>query len=222
MADDDIPLTGAVKDKLIRTKERWAEEGRLLTGTHGDPDRDRLPPGQTLVKDWPVLDLGVQPDVSKAKFRLRLEGLVENRLALDWDGFMALPQCEMVRDIHCVTQWSRYDNRFAGVMARDLLDFARPKSTARFVSLTCYDGYTTNLSLEDFAGEDVMFAHSWEGQPLARQHGGPVRLVLPKLYFWKSPKWVTRVELLLEDRPGFWEVRGYHNRGDPWMEERYG
>ncbi len=222
MPDDDIPVTGAIKDKLIRTKERWAEEGRLLTGTHGDPDRDRLPPGQTLVKDWPVLDLGVQPDVSREKFRLRLEGLVENRLALDWDGFMALPQTEMVRDIHCVTQWSRYDNRFAGVLARDLLDFARVKPTARFVSLTSYDGYTTNLTLEDFSGEDVMFAHSWEGQPLERQHGGPVRLVLPKLYFWKSPKWVTRVELLLEDRPGFWEVRGYHNRGDPWMEERYG
>ena len=222
MAEDDIPLTGAVKDKLIRTKERWAEEGRLLTGTHADPTRDRLPPGQTLVQDWPVLDLGVQPDVSKEKFRLRLEGLVENRLALDWDGFMALPQTEMVRDIHCVTQWSRYDNRFTGVLARDLLDFARPKSTARFVSLTCYDGYTTNLALDDFAEADVMFAHSWEGAPLARQHGGPVRLVLPKLYFWKSPKWVTRVELLLEDRPGFWEVRGYHNHGDPWMEERYG
>ena len=222
MAEDDIPLTGAVKDKLIRTKERWAEEGRLLTGTHADPTRDRLPPGQTLVQDWPVLDLGVQPDVSKDKFRLRLEGLVENRLALDWDGFMALPQTEMVRDIHCVTQWSRYDNRFTGVLARDLLDFARPKSTARFVSLTCYDGYTTNLALDEFAEADVMFAHSWEGAPLARQHGGPVRLVLPKLYFWKSPKWVTRVELLLEDRPGFWEVRGYHNRGDPWTEERYG
>ena len=222
MAEDDIPLTGAVKDKLIRTKERWAEEGRLLTGTHADPTRDRLPPGQTLVQDWPVLDLGVQPDVSKDKFRLRLEGLVENRLALDWDGFMALPQTEMVRDIHCVTQWSRYDNRFTGVLARDLLDFARPKSTARFVSLTCYDGYTTNLALDDFAEADVMFAHSWEGAPLARQHGGPVRLVLPKLYFWKSPKWVTRVELLLEDRPGFWEVRGYHNHGDPWTEERYG
>ena len=220
--DDDIPLTGAVKDKLIRTKERWAEEGRLLTGTHADPTRDRLPPGQTLVQDWPVLDLGVQPDVSKDKFRLRLEGLVENRLALDWDGFMALPQTEMVRDIHCVTQWSRYDNRFTGVLARDLLDFARPKSTARFVSLTCYDGYTTNLALDEFAEADVMFAHSWEGAPLARQHGGPVRLVLPKLYFWKSPKWVTRVELLLEDRPGFWEVRGYHNHGDPWTEERYG
>ncbi len=105
---------------------------------------------------------------------------------------------------------------------RDLLEIARPKPEARFVSLTCYDGYTTNLTLDEFAEADVMFAHAWEGAPLARQHGGPVRLVLPKLYFWKSPKWVTRVELLAEDRPGFWEVRGYHNRGDPWTEERYG
>jgi DMSO/TMAO reductase YedYZ molybdopterin-dependent catalytic subunit len=174
------------------------------------------------VKDWPVLDLGVQPDVAKEKFRLRVEGLVENRLALDWEGFMALPQSEMVVDIHCVTQWSRYDNRFAGVKVADILALAQPKAEARFVSMTCYDGYTTNLSLEDFAGADVMFAHAWEGQPLTRQHGGPVRLVLPRLYFWKSPKWITRVELLATDRPGFWEVRGYHNRGDPWMEERYG
>jgi DMSO/TMAO reductase YedYZ molybdopterin-dependent catalytic subunit len=222
MPEDDIPTTGAIKDKLIRTKERWAEEGRLLTGTHGDPERDRLPPGQTLVKDWPVLDLGVQPDVSHDKFRLRLEGLVENRLALDWDGFMALPQTEMVRDIHCVTQWSRYDNHFAGVMVRDLLALAQPKPEARFVAMTSYDGYTTNLTMDDFAGEDVMLAHAWEGKPLERQHGGPVRLVLPRLYFWKSPKWITRIELLAEDRPGFWEVRGYHNRGDPWVEERYG
>lgn len=222
MPEDDIPTTGAVRDKLIRTKERWAEEGRLLTGTQGDPARDRLPPGQTLVRDWPVLDLGVQPDVSKDKFRLRVEGLVENRIALDWAGFMALPQSEMVVDIHCVTQWSRYDNRFAGVKVADLLELARPKAEARFVSMTSYDGYTTNLTLEDFAAPEAMLAHAWEGKPLERQHGGPVRLVLPRLYFWKSPKWITRIELLAEDRPGFWEVRGYHNRGDPWMEERYG
>jgi DMSO/TMAO reductase YedYZ molybdopterin-dependent catalytic subunit len=222
MADDDIPLTGEVREKLVRTKERWAEEGRLLTGTHGDPERDRLPPGQTLVKDWPVLDLGVQPDVAREKFRLRVEGLVENRIALDWDGFMALPQNEMVVDIHCVTQWSRHDNRFTGVKTTDLLALARPKPGARFVAMTSYDGYTTNLTLADFAAEDVMLVHAFEGRPLERQHGAPVRLVLPKLYFWKSPKWLTRIELLAEDRPGFWEVRGYHNRGDPWTEERYG
>jgi DMSO/TMAO reductase YedYZ molybdopterin-dependent catalytic subunit len=169
-----------------------------------------------------VLDLGVQPDVAKAKFRLRVEGLVEERLALDWDGFLALPQEEVLCDIHCVTQWSRYDNRFAGVTTRDLLARARPKPEARFVALTSYDGYTTNLSLEDFCADGVLVAHSWQGAPLERQHGGPARLVLPHLYFWKSPKWLTRIELLAADRPGFWEVRGYHNRGDPWQEERYG
>lgn len=222
MAEDDVPISGGMREKLIRTKERWAEEGRLLTGTTGDPTRDRLPPGQTLVKDWPVLDLGVQPDVSKDKFRLRLEGLVENRLALDWDAFMALPQSEILCDMHCVTQWSRYDNRFSGVKTRDLLALVQPKPDARFVSMTSYDGYTTNLTLEDFAAEGVVVAHAWEGQPLTRQHGGPVRLILPQLYLWKSPKWLTRIEFLAADRPGFWEVRGYHNRGDPWLEERYG
>ena len=222
MDQEDVKLEGQIREKLVRTKERWAEEGRLLTGTTADPARERLPPGQTLVKDWPVLDLGVQPDVSNAKFRLRLEGLVENRLAFDWEGFMALPQTEMVCDIHCVTQWSRYDNRFTGVSTATLLELARPRPEARFVSMTSYDGYTTNLTLEAFAAADVMVAHSWEGAPLSRQHGGPVRLVLPRLYFWKSPKWLTRIELLAEDRPGFWEVRGYHNQGDPWLEERYG
>ena len=219
--DDDIPLTGAIKDKLIRTKERWAEEGRLLTGTTADPARDRLPPGQTLVKDWPVLDLGVQPDVAKDKLRLRVEGFVENRLALTWEDFLALPQTEIVCDIHCVTQWSRYDNRFTGVRVRDLLAEARVKAEGRFVSMTSYDGYTTNVPMAEFDVEDALLAHSWEGQPLTRQHGGPVRLILPKLYLWKSPKWLTRIEILRDDRPGFWEVRGYHNHGDPWREERY-
>jgi DMSO/TMAO reductase YedYZ molybdopterin-dependent catalytic subunit len=135
---------------------------------------------------------------------------------------MALPQQERVNDIHCVTQWSRYDNAWRGVPVRTLLEMARPKDEARLVALTSYDGYTTNLALDDFARDENLFAHSWAGAPLERQHGGPVRLVVPHLYFWKSPKWVTRIELLREDRPGFWEVRGYHHRGDPWMEERYG
>jgi DMSO/TMAO reductase YedYZ molybdopterin-dependent catalytic subunit len=224
MAEDEdaVPLTGKVKDKLIETKQGWAREGRLLTGQHGDPERDRLPPGQRLVRDWPVLDLGVQPDVDPAKWRLRIEGLVAAPVRLTLDEFMALPQSDRFNDIHCVTQWSRYDNRWQGVPVKDLLAMARPKDEARFVSLTSYDGYTTNLSMDDFARDENLFAHSWEGERLERQHGGPVRLVVPHLYFWKSPKWVTRVELLREDRPGFWEVRGYHNRGDPWMEERYG
>ncbi len=220
--DDDIALTGARKEKLIEAKQAWARDGRLLTGTTSTPARDRLPPGQTLVKDWPVLDLGVQPDVTPDKWRLRLEGLVQAPLALTLPDFMALPQTNLVNDIHCVTAWSRYDNHWQGVSAAHLLELARPTQAARFVSFTSYDGYTTNVSLADFAEQEVLLAHSWEGQPLTRQHGGPVRVVLPKLYFWKSPKWVTRIELLGADRPGFWEVRGYHNNGDPWAEERYG
>ncbi len=224
--EEDVPLTGRLKEKLIESKQAWAREGRLLTGKEytlgGDPARDRLPPGQTLVQDWPVLDLGVQPDVSMERWRLRLEGLVEAPLRLTWDEFMALPQTESVSDIHCVTQWSRYDNRWQGVKAAELLALARPKPAARFVGFTSYDGYTTNVPLAEFAREEVLLAHSWEGQPLTRQHGGPVRVVIPRLYFWKSPKWVTRIELLGADRPGFWEVRGYHNNGDPWKEERYG
>jgi DMSO/TMAO reductase YedYZ molybdopterin-dependent catalytic subunit len=222
MAEDDgVSLTGKVKDKLIEAKQGWARDGRLLTGTTADPARDRLPPGQTLVQDWPVLDLGVQPDVARDKWRLRVEGLVQAPVRLTLDEFMALPQVHLTSDIHCVTQWSRYDNRWQGVRARDLIEMSRPKEEARFVSFTSYDGYTTNLPLAALLEDDVLFAHAWEGAPLTRQHGGPVRLVLPRLYFWKSPKWVTRVELLREDRPGFWEVRGYHNTGDPWREERY-
>ncbi|WP_237215700.1 sulfite oxidase-like oxidoreductase [Falsiroseomonas oryziterrae] len=220
--DEDVPLTGKVKDKLVEAKQGWAREGRLLTGTTADPRTDRLPPGQRLVQDFPVLDLGVQPDVTPANWRLRIEGLVMAPVRLTLDEFRALPQEERVNDIHCVTQWSRYDNAWRGVPVRALLEMARPKEEARFVALTSYDGYTTNLALDDFARDENLFAHSWAGSPLERQHGGPVRLVVPHLYFWKSPKWVTRVELLREDRPGFWEVRGYHNRGDPWMEERYG
>jgi DMSO/TMAO reductase YedYZ molybdopterin-dependent catalytic subunit len=223
MADDeDVKLTGKLREKLVEAKQGWARDGRLLTGTTSTPEADRLPPGQRLVTDFPVLDLGVQPDVSREKFRLRIEGLVAAPLRLTLDEFLALPQASRTNDIHCVTQWSRYDNLWEGVPVPDLLALARPKEEARFVALTSYDGYTTNLAIEDFARPENLFAHSWSGAPLERQHGGPLRLVVPHLYFWKSPKWLTRVELLREDRPGFWEVRGYHNRGDPWMEERYG
>jgi DMSO/TMAO reductase YedYZ molybdopterin-dependent catalytic subunit len=222
MADDDIPLTGKLRDKLVERKQLWAREGRLLTGIQADHDAVRLPPGQRLVQDFPVLDLGVQPDVTPANWRLRLEGLVAAPVRLALEEFRALPRAERRNDIHCVTQWSRYDNDWAGVAVTTLLGMARPKAEARFVALTSYDGYTTNLTIGDFSREGNLFADAWAGAPLERRHGGPVRLVVPHLYFWKSPKWVTRIEFLREDRPGFWEVRGYHNRGDPWMEERYG
>jgi DMSO/TMAO reductase YedYZ molybdopterin-dependent catalytic subunit len=210
-----------VKAKLIATKQKWASEGRLLTGESAEPVV-RLPPGQREVKNWPVLDLGILPEVTTANWKLEVEGLVEAPLTLDFAGFMALPQVEAVSDIHCVTQWSRFDNAWAGVATRELLARVRPRPEARFVIQTSYDGYTTNLPLADFAGEDVLLAHRWEGAPIAPEHGGPVRLVLPKLYFWKSAKWLTKLSFVAEDQPGFWEVRGYHMRGDPWKEERYG
>jgi DMSO/TMAO reductase YedYZ molybdopterin-dependent catalytic subunit len=220
--DDGIEKTGAVKDKLIETKQGWARTGRLLTGSHADPARDRLPPGQRLVKDWPVLDLGVQPDVPPRKFRLDIDGMVRRPISMTLDEFMALPQTESISDMHCVTQWSRYDNRWKGVSARALLEMVQPKDEARHIVFHSHDGYTTNVRLDQFDQPDVFLVHQWEGEPISRQHGGPVRVVIPRLYLWKSAKWIRRIELTGADRPGFWEVRGYHNNGDPWAEERYG
>lgn len=219
---ENVTLKGTVKEKLVRTKQDWAREGRLLTGTTSDPERDRLPPGQRLATDFPVLDLGVQPEVPEAAAKLRLDGLVAAPATLDWVALQALPRSVFRNDIHCVTQWSRYDNDWEGVAIPDLLERVRPKDEARFVSLECHDGYTTNLSMDDFARPENLLAFSWAGVPLERQHGGPMRLVVPHLYFWKSPKWLRRIEFLAVDRPGFWEVRGYHERGDPWLEQRYG
>jgi len=222
MTDDDIPMDGAIKQKLIEVKQGWARDGRLLTGTTADPARDRLPPGQRLVRDWPVLDLGVQPDVTPERFRLDLDGMVASPLRLTLDDLLALPQSDSVSDIHCVTQWSRYDNHWQGVAAHTLLELARPKLEARHVVFHAHDGYTTNVRLDQFDQPDVFLVHRWEGKPIARLHGGPVRMLIPRLYFWKSAKWLRRIELIGQDRPGFWEVRGYHNNADPWQEERYG
>lgn len=223
MSDDkDKPgLIGQIKDKLIRSKEEWAKEGRLLTGMPDEEHRNRLPPGQKEVKNWPVLDLGVQPDVRPENWRLQIVGLVENPIVWTLAEFMAQPQVDFVSDIHCVTQWSRFDNHWRGVSARHLLDVAKPKPEARHVLFRSYDGYTTNVKREVFEEPDVLLAHSWEGKPIPREHGGPVRVVIPKWYFWKSPKWVTRIAFAEHDEKGFWEVRGYHNEGDPWKEDRY-
>ncbi len=210
-----------IKDKLVRSKEQWASDNRLITGRPDLGHVNRLPPGQKEVKNWPVLDLGVQPDVKPENWRLQIGGLVEHPMHWTLPEFMALPQEDFVSDIHCVTQWSRYDNHWRGVSAKTLLDLVKPKPEARHVLFTAYDGYTTNVKLSSFAETNVLLAHAWEGKPIPREHGGPVRVVIPDWYLWKSPKWVTRIELSAEDRPGFWEVRGYHNEGDPWKEERY-
>jgi DMSO/TMAO reductase YedYZ molybdopterin-dependent catalytic subunit len=213
---------GGFKDRLVTIKQAWAEAGRLLTGKP-DPDKaSRLPPGQRLVTNWPVLDLGVRPAIAREAWTLAVEGAVVNPLAWDWAAFMAQPQVEDVSDIHCVTQWSRFDNRWQGVATSHLLALVQPLPGANHVVLHGADGYTTNLTLERFAGADCLLAHSHDGAPLTRDHGGPVRAIIPQWYFWKSAKWLTRIEILAVDRPGFWEQRGYHNEGNPWAEERYG
>ena len=219
MSEDGI--LGQFKKKLVETKRKWAGESRLLTGAAADP-AVRLPPGQRQVQNWPVLDIGIQPPVTTKDWRLTVDGLVENPVAWNWDDFGREPHSDFLSDIHCVTAWSRFDNRWRGLPTRRLLEIVRPRPEARFVVQHSYDGYTTNVPLEYFAGEDVLLAHEWEGKPISREHGGPVRLILPKLYLWKSAKWLTRIEFVAEDRDGFWEVRGYHMRGDPWTEERYG
>jgi len=218
MSDDTDELP---QSKLTRTKRRWAREGRFLTGKTSRPEDQRLPPGQHLTRDWPVLDLGIVPNVPREHWRLDLYGAVEHPASLDWTAFLALPQSKSVSDIHCVTTWSRYDNAWQGVATADVLDLVMPRDDAMAVLLYGNDGYTTNLALEDFAAADALLAHSWSGAPLEAEHGGPVRLVVPHLYFWKSAKWIKAVEFLTQEAPGYWEENGYHMRGDPWREQRY-
>ena len=219
-------MTGPVPDganaKLIRAKQRWSADGRLHNGTTADQAVDRLPPGQRFVRDWPVLDLGVQPDIDAHRFRLDIDGAVRRPLSLRLAEFMALPMADSVSDIHCVTQWSRLDNRWRGVAARTLVDLVEVSDKARHVIFHAVDGYTTNVGRDQFDQPDVLLVHAWEGAPLSRRHGGPVRVLIPRLYLWKSAKWVRRIEFSIADKPGFWEQRGYHNNGDPWREERYG
>jgi DMSO/TMAO reductase YedYZ molybdopterin-dependent catalytic subunit len=219
--DEPVPSV-QIKEKLIRSKEKWARDGRLLTGMPDEAHKNRLPPGQREVKNWPVLDLGAQPDVKAENWRLQVVGLVENPIVWTLNEFMEQPQEDFTSDIHCVTQWSRFDNHWQGISVRHLLECVAPKAEAQNVIFRAYDGYTTNVKREVFEDADVLLAHSWEGKPITREHGGPVRIVIPKGYLWKSPKWITRIEFSADDQPGFWEVRGYHNEGDPWKEERYG
>jgi DMSO/TMAO reductase YedYZ molybdopterin-dependent catalytic subunit len=218
MTDEKEPPS---ESKLTRSKEKWAREGRFLTGKTARPDEQRLPTGQHLTRDWPTLDLGLAPEIPLTRWRLDVYGAIENPVFWDFAQFTAQPQTQFTTDIHCVTTWSRYDNQWEGLATRDLLAECQPHDAARFVVLHSYDGYTTNLALEDFAAADALLAHSWSGKPLTVEHGGPVRLVVPHLYFWKSAKWLQAIEFLEEDKPGYWEVRGYHNRGDPWTEQRY-
>ncbi|WP_338924030.1 sulfite oxidase-like oxidoreductase (plasmid) [Pseudomonas silesiensis] len=215
--------TGTDDSKLTRTKIGFAEQGRFLTGTTSSPEEDRLPPGQSWVKGFPTLDLGIKPEISTREWTLQIFGAVDAPAIITWDNLVGnLPQVETVVDIHCVTAWSHQDCVWQGVRTADVLTLAKPDPKAKFVLVHCADGYSTNLSLEDFLADDCLIAHTMRGERLELDHGAPARLVIPHLYFWKSAKWVTKIEVLLEDEPGYWELRNYHNRGNPWEEERYG
>lgn len=184
-------------------------------------DPARVPPGQTLTEKWPVLHYGSVPRVDLGRWRFRVFGLVEEPVELTWEQFQTLPRTSVTRDIHCVTTWSRLDNTFEGVPFAEVLKLARPLPEARYAMVHAEYGFTTNVPLEDLDRDDVLFADKHDGKELTPEHGWPLRLVVPHLYFWKSAKWVRGIELMANDRPGFWERNGYHMRGDPWAEERY-
>jgi DMSO/TMAO reductase YedYZ molybdopterin-dependent catalytic subunit len=200
--------------RLLRPKSTEPTEMR----PDGNP---RLPPGQYLTKKFPVLTYENTPTFDAAKYRFRVWGAVEHPLELTWDELTGLPRTDEIADFHCVTTWSRYDNHWEGVHVREIIQRAQPKPGAQFVVAHSWTGYTTNMPYSDFNDDDVIIAFNHDDQPLEREHGGPVRLIVPKLYAYKSAKWLNGLEFLEQDHPGFWEVRGYHNHADPWKEERY-
>lgn len=205
-------------DNVIRNKAKLLERFKARGTRRG---AERLPPGQRLVPGFPVLDLGTHPPFDPAAWRLRVEGLVAEPLELTWEAFRALPHTEQVSDFHCVTTWSRYDVRWSGVKLRTLLERVRPTDAVTHVVQVCADGYTTNLPFAHLQGDDILLADTLEGEPLPVAHGGPLRLLVPHLYAWKSAKWLTGLRFQDHDTPGFWEERGYHAVGDPWREERF-
>ncbi len=184
--------------------------------------QERIPPNQRKTDDFPVLHYGQIPSVDIQHWKFSISGLVEKEVVLSFPEFIALPRVQVFSDIHCVTGWSKLNNLWEGVSTSSVKHLAKILPQAGFVMVHGANDFTTNLPVEDFFQPDVLFALKHNHNPLGRSHGYPVRLVVPRLYFWKSAKWVTGIEFMAEDRPGFWEVNGYHMHGDPWREERYG
>ena len=194
---------------------------RGFSGRRRTPEelRARLPPGQYAESGFPVLTAGPTPDVPTSTWRLRIDGMVAKPQEWSWEQFSQLPFEAVPCDIHCVTKWSKLDTSFGGVSLDTLLAQAEPMGT--YATAWSYGGYTTNLPLDDLTGGKAWVVTEWEGEPLPREHGGPARLLVPHLYFWKSAKWVSGIRVMDHDEPGFWEMNGYHIRGDPWKEQRY-
>ena len=182
---------------------------------------ERIPPGQVLTRKWPVLTYGETPKLDFASWSFRCFGLVQEPVTWSWSEFLRLPRVSITSDVHCVTRWSRYDNRWEGVAVSEILRRVAVLPGAVAVTVHADPDYTTNLLLSDLQGDDVLLAYRHDGEDLPVEHGGPCRLVVPRLYFWKSAKWVRGFEFLDHNAPGFWEVNGYHLRADPWREERY-
>jgi len=195
---------------------------RGFTGGARHGADNRLPPGQhDIGREWPVLSAELTPRVNTENWSFTIDGVVEKPVTWSWRGIHALPGSTYFGDIHCVTTWSKFDTTFSGVSVDTLLEIAGPKPEATNVLAHSSTGYTTNLPIEDIVGGKSWIVWEFDGKPLTAEHGGPARMLVPHLYFWKSAKWITSIELLDHDEQGFWERNGYHDRGDPWMEQRY-
>jgi len=228
---EDTEKLKRIIDARMKLKTRFEEKikqtpsvadakpmGKGQPNRHGMPV---LPVGQTITVKWPVLDLGTQPDISTDSWKLVLDGEVEHPVSLTWKDFMDLPQTEDTSDFHCVTTWSKLNMNWKGVRLVDLAAMVQPRETATHILCYGYDDYTTNVSLEEALKPDVLLVHTIEGNPLPKEHGGPVRMITPQLYAWKGSKWISRIEFLPKNKLGFWEQRGYSNTAYPWRNDRY-
>ncbi|MFY7888196.1 MAG: molybdopterin-dependent oxidoreductase [Spirosomataceae bacterium] len=208
-------------EEQIKNTPSMADDRPLGHGNinrHGMPE---VPVGQTLTIKWPVLDLGYHPQIPMDMWRLTIDGEVENPIVLKWDDVMALPQTEDTSDFHCVTTWSKLNMTWKGVSLLDIAALVQPKATATHIMCYGYDTYTTNVAIEEALKPDVLLAHTVEGEPLALEHGGPLRMITPQLYAWKGSKWIKRIEFMSANKLGFWEERGYSNTAYPWRNDRY-
>jgi DMSO/TMAO reductase YedYZ molybdopterin-dependent catalytic subunit len=228
MADDKLERIIAAR---MRLRQRFIDRMQQTPGASdarplgtGAPNRHgmpKLPTGQYETSKWPVLDLGVHPEIATARWTLTLDGACDHPTTLTWNDFLALEQVEDTSDFHCVTTWSRFDLRWRGVRFADVAALASPHDDAEHVMCHAYDGYTTNVPLVEALKPDVLLVHTVDGAPLPRDHGGPVRMITPQLYAWKGAKWIRRIEFMSTDKPGFWEERGYSNSAHPWRNDRY-